>query len=348
MPIGVGMIGSTLAGGVMGMIASSGQRAAFEKATSEALAILDAVPQPPDRTAEILIEKYKQAGVLTPEMEQKLTLDGSKLAQVQEDKGPRAAQVAALTMLQQRGAGGLTPKDRAAFNQLRMQMASDQQAKQAQIEQEYASRGQAGSGSELASRLLASQAGADRMSAQGDTLAATASQNALQALMQAGQLGGQLRGQDWDINAAKAQAQDALNQFNIQNQISRQQRNVDRSNTAQQYNLGNAQQILTGNVDAANREKYRQDQARQDLWNSQLQLAQAKANARVGAGQMYAQQAQNTAQNWAGLGSGLGSAIGAYGLYSQRQPSSSGGGYGGDSSGSYSGVPRNPWDTMGR
>jgi len=48
-------------------------------------------------------------------------------------------------------------------------------------------------------------------------VSAQAQSRALQALMQGGQLGGQIRQQDFGEQSEKAQAQDAINRFNTAN-----------------------------------------------------------------------------------------------------------------------------------
>lgn len=319
-----GMVAANLAGGVMGMISSSKNRAAFERATQEALAFLDAVPQPPDRTAEILIEKYRQAGVLTPEMEKKINLDVSRVSQIQEDQGLRQRQMEALDTLSRASKTGIGPEERAAFNQMRQEVQRDAEAKRQQILQNLAARGQAGSGSELIAQLQASQAADDRASMEGDRLAAQASQRALQALTQMGSMSGQVRGQDFDIASTKAGAEDQFDIQRFNEAVSRQRGNIDRGNEAQRMNLGERQRIGDVNVQAANTEKYRQDQARQDLWNSQFALAQAKAGARSGAAQNMFSAGQQGAQGWANLGAGVGNALLAGSMMSQSGSSPSG------------------------
>ncbi len=55
--------------------------------------------------------------------------------------------------------------------------------------------------------------------------------------MQGGQLGGQMRSQDFGEQSSKAQAQDAISRFNAANSQSVQGQNVATKNTAQAANL---------------------------------------------------------------------------------------------------------------
>lgn len=316
------LAGSALAnvgGAVIGSISASGDRKKAQDAMNAAFQQINDIGAPPDLSAEIIRQNLQQAGVYTPQLEQAITQDVSKLSQVQEDPGLRTAQTQALQALQQRGAQGLTPVERQAFNDNRRKAAIESESKREQIIQNLAQRGMGGSGAEIAAQLGASQSGDQELAAQGDRLAAAASQNALQATAQAGQLGGQIRGQDFSVAGSKAQAEDALNQFNINNQIARQQRNISSQNQAQAANLGEQQRISDTNINAANAEKLRQANAKQQLWNSQAQLAGMKSNALTGQANNYQQQGDATAKQWQGAGSGVAGAIGAVGAQQQQE-----------------------------
>ena len=82
-----------------------------------------------------------------------------------------------------------------------------------------AQRGVGGSGVELAARLGANQASADRMSRESDTLVQQAQQRAMDAMMNQANLGGQIRSQDYGEQSNLASARDAMNKFNTQTTI---------------------------------------------------------------------------------------------------------------------------------
>lgn len=324
MPTGIGTMlaagaAANLGGAVIGAIAGSGDRAKAQQAMQAAFDQINAIGAPPDLSAEIIRQNLQQVGVYTPALEQAITQDVSKVSQIQEDPSLRNAQTNALQGLQQRGATGLTAVERGAFNEARNKAAKEAEAKREQVIQNLAQRGMGGSGAEIAAQLGASQNSDQELAAEGDRLAATAAQNALQATAQAGQLGGQIRGQDFSVAGTKAQAEDALNQFNISNQIARQQRNIASQNTAQQGNLAEQQRISDTNINAANAEKLRQAQAKQQLWNNQAQLAGMKSNALTGQAQQYQKQGDTVAGQITGVGQGVGSAINAIGAQQQQQ-----------------------------
>ncbi len=172
-------------------------------------------------------------------------------------------------------------------------------------------RGQAGGGAELAAQLQAAQGGSDQASEAGDRIAAMAQERALNAIGQAGQLGGQVRAQDFDVNRLRAAARDEMDRFNIQNAVNRQQRNVGSQNEAQAANLANQQAIMNANAQQANAERLRQAEAARQNWADRTQQAGMLANARLGQASQLQQQAQNTAQGFQNVGSGAGAAFGA-------------------------------------
>lgn len=310
-------VAAPILGGIIGQSQASGDSAQSQQLAQQAYNELMAVGLPPDLSKQLIMEKFKSAGKLTPQMEDAINMGPSKVAGIQTDPGLKAAQTSALQLLQQRGKTGLGPEDRAALNQVRDEVQRDTEAKRQQILQNFQQRGQGGSGAELIAALQASQSGSNQASAQGDRLAAQASQNALQALTQSGQLGGQIRGQDFSEAQTKAQAEDAINQFNTQNAVSRQQRNVGVSNQAQAANLANEQGIANQNTSQANQELLRQNQAKQNYYNSLLSRAGMRANASEQLGANYGQRAADTAQRYAGMGSAIGgiagTAAGAFG-----------------------------------
>ena len=326
--VAAGMAGSSLLGGILGNVFSSGDRDKAYQAYQQALADINAVGAPPDLSQQILMNHLKSAGVLTPQMEQVINQSPSQVAQISEDPNLKSAQMSALSMLAQRGQTGLSPEDKASFNQMRSQVAADNEGKRQQILQSFQARGQGGSGSELAAALNANANAQNQASQEGDRLAGLSSQRALEAMVASGQLGGQIRAQDFNVANTKAQAQDAINRFNTANQIGMQSRNVAAGNQAQQYNLANNQRISDYNTTLDNNELLRQNQAKQQYWDNLLKYGQAKAGAQNNIGNFYGGQANQTAQQWQSMGTGLGGVLGAYGSW-QNGMNPNGSGYGG-------------------
>jgi len=297
--------------GIIGNMMSSGDRGAASNAYNQAVSELLAIGMPPDLSREVVMQQFQSAGVLTPELEQEIKLNESKLSQVQEDPATRNAQMQALQLLQQSGRG-ISPQDRLKFNEMRDQVQRDAEAKRQQIIQNFRQRGMGGSGAELASQLMQGQASANQASLEGDRIAAASAQNALDAIARAGTLGGQIRSQDFDVAATKARAEDELNRFNTQNQINRQSRNVSSTNQARQYNLGSAQDIMNKNTALNNAERLRQNEARRTFWQDQMNRAQVRAGGYNQQGSQADARANRTANQWVQGGTAVAGAINAY------------------------------------
>lgn len=305
-----------LVGGIMGNKSRKQQMAMMQQAYNE----LSKVGVPPDLSKELILQQFQSQGVLTPELEQDIHLAGSEVANIQEAPELRQAQMEALSTLGQVSRGGLRAEDRAAFNELQRQVQQNERAKQEQIMQQMQAQGMGGSGAQLLAQLQSSQGSTDQASANADRLAATASQNALNALAQKAQQAGNIRSQDFGVNQARAQAIDERNRFLFQNSASQQRANIQAKNAAQQANLANIQRLSEMNVGQANQELQRQNQAKQDYWNNQLRLAQSKAQALTGQAQAYGQEAERKGQMYSGIGNAVGQGFGTYAAYQNRQP----------------------------
>lgn len=307
----IGALGSVV-GGLIGNAVSSGDRQQARNASDAAYQQLLSMGAPPDTAKAIILQQFKSAGNLSPEMEQYIQAGPSKVSAITEDPALKQKQMSALELLSQRATGGLNPEDRAKFAEIQSQVAKDNNARQQAIIQQAQQRGMSGSGAELAAALSNQQSGANQESQAGLQLGATASQNALQAALQSGQLGGQVRQQDFNVNQARASAEDEMNRFNVQNKTTQQARNVGAANQAQQYNLANAQNISNANTNQYNTELQRQNQAQVDDWNNKLRLASIKSGAYQSQAGDFAKRAQDTANQYGQIGGALGSAAASY------------------------------------
>jgi hypothetical protein len=323
MMIAGAMAAASIGGAIIGSIAGAKDRKQAREMMGKAMAELEAVGLPPDLSQKILYEKFKVAGILTPEMEQDLGEVTTEFAKLKEDPTLRAKQMDALTKMSQYGKTGLRPEDRAQLGQILDTLRTSAEGKKEQIQNEFAARGQAGSGTELISELQASQ-GADQLaSQQGMELAAMASKNAMAAIQAQSEMAGTIRGQDFQVNSAKAQAKDEMAKFNYGYTAARQQRNVLARNQAQATNLENLQTINNANTQQENTERLRQVEAKRQYWADRLSLAQAKAGAYTGQAQYSQSESQRKANMGSSIGSGVGQGIGAgaqYSAYTNAHP----------------------------
>ncbi len=306
LPLILGAAGSIL-GDVLGGVFGGADRSKAEALFKEAMAEVNAVGGPPDLAHEIVLNKFKQAGLWKPELEEAIKQQVSNVAGIKEDAGLRDMQKSVLEDLARRGKGGLGAEDRAAYNQMRQQVQQDTEAKRQQIMQNAAARGTAGAGGELAAQLMAAQSGADTASAQGDRISADASRRALEAMTSSGQMAGQLRGQDFDIANTKASAADEMDRFNVMNSIERQRANVQRQNDAARYNLDSEQDISNRNTGQSNAELYRQADAKRQFWADKSARAQQVADAKSNMAGHYDKKAAQTSQTFHNVGAAAGS-----------------------------------------
>lgn len=306
-------------GGVLGNLFSKDERDAATQAYQQALNEINAIGAPPDLAREIILQRFQQVGVLTPELEEAVSLDAPKIAAIKEDPMLRKAQTTALQLLGERAKTGFGVEDRAALAQIQLQQARDTEAKRQQILQSYQQRGLGGAGAELASQLQAASAGAAQAGEEGLKLQAQAQRAALEAATQSGQLGSQIRGQEFDIARTKAGAEDqaALARFN--EAVARQQRNVATRMGVQQQNLATQQRVAEQNVAQQNAELRRQRDAQAQQYELEMRRAQLKATAQQNMGQLHAGQAQQTAGMWSGIGAGVGRGLTAAGAYGAKQ-----------------------------
>lgn len=306
----IGSIAAPLVGGLIGAISGAADRDQAQQTALDAYNELLKIGVAPDMAASVALEpfrltgeldpqlmkKFEQGGVFvpqeykalslqpadfqkktmagkySPQIEQAIQSQPSKVAQISEDPKLREAQLGALKALETKSATGFGPQERATLNKIRQQTEGDTQSKLQAIKDSMAARGISGSGSELAMQLQAAQAGANQAAMQGDELAANAAANALQAIQaQASQAGG-MRTQDFNVANTKAAAEDAINRFNTENAIGRQSRNVSNLNQADLYNLGQAQEASNANVDLANKILMSDWQNKQDTGNQNTGL----------------------------------------------------------------------------
>lgn len=318
-PITIGAIAAPAVGGIVGNLMGRSDRKRAQAAIQAALAQFAGLNIPDTEKMKLALESPEVQGILAPYMQQAEQLQQSAMEQVQTDPRLRQAQMQALETLSKMGEQGLTAEDRAALNQARRQVAGDAQSQQNAILQSMAQRGAGGSGLELASRLAAQQQSADTSSQEADRIMAMAQRRMLEGVSSAGALGGQIRGQDYGEQTDLARARDAIAQFNAQQRAGVQAANIGQLNEAQMRNLMEKQRISEAGVQTRNmQQQYNKNLQQQDFQN-RMSLAQAKANAQLGAAGNYQQQAQQTAGMWSGVGSGLSQGLLGYQLQKDKK-----------------------------
>lgn len=299
-----------LVGGIIGNIAAGGDQDQATASKLAALAALQGVDVPTVEQMRINLQKYQSAGNLNPSLEQLVQSGQSQFSNINVDPRLKNAQMQALLSLQDRGNMGLSASDRAALNETRLAASGQAQSQNAAILNSMASRGMAGGGAELAARLSANQNAQNQAAQGGDRIAAMAQQNALQAMSQAGALGSQIRGQDYQQSADAARANDYINMFNAQNSQNVNNQNTGIQNNAQLFNLQNKQGIMNSNVGVNNQQEIHNKGLYQTVYGDQMQKARAVAGQDNSNSDYYGRQAAQTRGMYSGIGSAAGQAAG--------------------------------------
>lgn len=314
----VAAAGASILGGLAGQEASRSQARDAKKMMQRALAEYSGINLPDINQQKLLLEELKNAGQLTPELEQAILLGPSAMEQVSVDPRLKQQQMDALKMLAGVAESGMTPADQAAFELARKSAAAENQAMQGQILQQMQARGQGGSGAELIARLKGSQSAAEAMQDAQLKQAQAIQAARMQAMSQVGDLSSKVRQQEFGEQSDVARARDLANQFNVQNQTAAQRANVAARNLAQAQNLQNQQNIMNQNVDLRNKQQQFNKGLLQQQFQNQLSLAQGRAGALTGQSKFLQDQAANTAGMYAGIGQGVGTMFGGL-AQSQRQ-----------------------------
>lgn len=251
-PVSAGVgIGTQVLGGVIGAIASAGDAAAQRRAIERAA---------------------QQFNIPLPVLERMVAeqLGSSAQADVYADPSFQEAQGASLAELGRvADSGGMTLEDKVNYEQTQRDNAQRAMAQRQAIQNLLAKQGNTGSGVSAAMQLGAAREQAERGALAGAQTAADARRRATQAILQRGQLAGQMRGQSVGEANDRARAKDLRDQYNASARMG-----------AQQYNLGLAQQ----------------------QFGNQMSRASGTANALNNQAAFYGQQADRTRGMWADFG----------------------------------------------
>jgi hypothetical protein len=241
-------------------------------------------------------------GNISPEQAQAQLAEASKMNEIATDPRLAQAQMLALSSLQDIGQNGMDAVDRQKMEKAKSDAAQYEQGQRQAILQNANQRGVGGSGLELMAQLQAQQAGATRASQGAIDMAAQSQQNKLQALQQAGALGGQMQNTQFNQQSSIAQAQDAINKFNAQNKQQTQQFNVGNNMDAQKANLSNAQNVANTNVGIANQQQIANKSLAQQDFDNRYKKAGGSASSYSNYAQGLNQQGASTMGMLGGIG----------------------------------------------
>ena len=233
---------------------------------------MNSIPLPEERA--LVVEELKSAGLYTPALAGHIKQADTEYDKIKTDPVLKEAQMGALAQLQDLGkSGGLDQMDKANIEAARQRYAAESASQQAGVTESMQRRGMAGAGMEAVQRRMSAQGAANQMANQEAQIQGEARRRALDAMMRAGQLGGDIRGQEYDEQAKKAQAQDLINASNI----AAQRKDVDIINDAKKYNLGNEQDIINKMWEEKQRKNRLTQEAPQKLFDAKYKIATGKS-----------------------------------------------------------------------
>jgi hypothetical protein len=293
------------AGGLMGYLTRPDLSASTGSAKLQALtALLNRPPEIP----EVEFAKYSTPealsylGNFTPEELQATGLPAGVINQAMRQK-----QLQAIGGVEELSQTGLSAIDRAALTEIQNQIATQERGQRESILQNMAQRGLAGSGQELAAQLQASQAASQQASTQGMQQAAQAQRARVDALTNLSNMATGIESTDFQRQAQKAQAQDVINQFNVQNRNVAGLRNLQTQQDLATMNAQERNRIAQANIDLENRQRL-QNQVNRPLaqYGLQSEYASGLSQGIGGIGQTQTQQQLANQQAMSqGLGTGL-------------------------------------------
>lgn len=324
MPVTIGTIAgvSTLAGGALGYLSRPNLSASTNTAKLQAL--LGLANRPP-AIPEVEFAKYSTPealsylGNFTPEELQATGLPAGVI-----NAAMRQKQLQAIGGVEELSQTGLSAIDRAALAEIQNQIATQERGQRESILQNMAQRGISGSGQELAAQLQSSQAASQQASTQGMQQAAQAQRARMQALSSLSEMAGGIEQTDFQREAQRQAAQDAINQFNVQNKNVAGLRNLQTQQDLANLNVQERNRIAQANIDLENQQRL-QNQVNRPLaqYGLQSQYASGISQGLGGIGQTQTQQQlANQQAMMQGLGTGLttgGSVAGSYLQYGAKK-----------------------------
>lgn len=247
----------------------------------QALDFLDSVKVPTTSEMQFRLQRAVEVGELTPIEAQEILATPDMWEQLTISPEVKQAQYRVLNRLGEIAKqGGLDAQARARLERIASDEAMKERGSREAIIQQAAQQGRAGGGLDLAQRLMAQQGSAQSRALRGTEVAAEAERRALEALMAQGQQAGQMRGQEFGEQERVAAAKQAINQFNVANQLAQQEANIGRQMEAQKDKLAEKRRVADFNISQADDEAVRRSEIAQQRYQMEMQKALPKADIR--------------------------------------------------------------------
>lgn len=249
------------------------------------------------------LQEYVNAGVMTPEQAQAYMQQSNAYASENTPQQGTEAMVQALGQLSDVSDAGPmgTPMEQAQIGSAIDQANQSTAGQRGAIEQQMAAKGTPAA--MLQAALSTQYQGQDAQQAHRDSLQAQgqAYQQAVSALAEKGQLGGQLQGQQNTQANTVAGAQNAMQQFNAANQQAASAQNAGLRQQAGLVNTATAQDVANKNTSTTNARTEYNASVPQTVFQDQLAKATGQANAATKTAEIATGQGQQNAGIYSGL-----------------------------------------------
>jgi hypothetical protein len=199
------------------------------------------------KSAEENLEKARQAyeGLDTPDLTEEhpeyvgdFDQTPSEMGTISVDPSYKEAQMEQLAALSNLAKGGRNASSDYALAKIQGDEGARAKGSRDAVMANMNARGMGGSGADLVAQLASNQAAQSDANMQDLGVMANQQNAAINAGNAAANIGSGLNAQDFQQQAAKAQAADAINRFNVSNKIAANYNNVGINNAAQQFNTG--------------------------------------------------------------------------------------------------------------
>lgn len=318
--VGVAAVAANLIAGGMGKSAARVEAKKAVAAREQAMAALQAVGVPGIEAQRLLLENPRMVAEFMATREEADQQNASAFNSISEDPRLKAQQTSMLDAKKERAELGLTPSDIAELNMIRRSIGNQAQARDSSMVQNMQQRGMGGSGAEILSRMQGNQNAFQQQAEAGDRqaqMAFNAKQDAMNASFNATN---NVIQQDFNQNATKATAQDAISRFNTQMRGDVQARNVAAQNQAQSANTGMRQGLENIRAQNANTQETHNKGLYQQEFDNNMRKAGGVAGQYNLSAAAHEANAGAIAQNYTNMGSGISSAItGVYGASQRRK-----------------------------
>lgn len=237
--------------------------------------ITSKVKEPDIDYSKMTPEQFKLVGKYSPQLAPHIAEKNPKLVEdTAASREGRDAQLSALRKLRQVASSDQDPELQQQLDEASKRAQVDAQSRQQSVLQDAARRGSMDSGTALAASLQGGSDAMERSAMESSNAAVAAYKNRLSALRDSASLGGQVRGDEMEMESRNA---NIINDFNTRTSARRQaweDQRVAMLNDAEIRNLDSEQRVSNANVDQNNRfafgERDRHDRLMQDRYARQV------------------------------------------------------------------------------